>query len=116
MVAISGFQKLIHLMTVLLVASILPLSCIVHCRVNSPNPSASTELFVCHPFDRINAETPQHLNAHTVVLRATHEVAILLVCVLALMMPRSTLVIYQYTYNNWLHIPLTPPPRSLRRA
>jgi hypothetical protein len=108
--------NLIHWITVVLVAGMLPLSCIIHCHVHAVpvNISAHT-LFVCHPSTTINADSPQHLHAQTIMLRATHEFAILLSLIIMSQLLRSSVTQLQYTYTCWHPSPITPPPRGRMR-
>jgi hypothetical protein len=106
-----GYQQLVRWITVLLVAGMLPLSCIVHCHVTAPTPQTTSAFFVCHPFTTIDNDSPHHLHANTVALRATHEVAIPLALILMIMTLRSTLSWMQRTHTHWYPLPNTPPPR-----
>lgn len=96
------------------VAGMLPLSCIIHCHVNAaPAESPGAGLFVCHPFTTVDTESPQHLHAHAVALRATHEVAMPLGFMLIGILLLSALVRQQQSYEEWQPVPSTPPPRSI---
>lgn len=106
-----GLDKLMHWFTVLLVAGMLPLSCIVHCHVTAPVHTATPGLYVCHPFTTVDADSPQHLHAHTVPLRATHEVAIPLSLVIMSIALKSTILSGRRTHARWYPHLNTPPPR-----
>jgi hypothetical protein len=106
-----GYQQFVQWITVLLVAGMLPLSCIVHCHVTTSTPQTTSNFFVCHPFTTIDDDSPQHLHANTVALRATHEVAIPLSLILLVLTLGSTLSSLQRAHAHWYPLPLTPPPR-----
>lgn len=94
------------------VAGMLPLSCIVHCHVNATSAeSPALNLFVCHPFTTVDTESPQHLHAHTVALRATHEVAMLIAGALVYVALQHTLGQRQPSIARWYPHTVTPPPR-----
>ena len=105
-------DNLIQWITIVFVAGMLPLSCIVHCHVNDvPADSPGLGFFVCHPFTTVDTDSPQHLHAHTVTLRATHEVALPLGFMLIGIILLNTLIRKQQTYVGWQSAPSTPPPR-----
>jgi len=112
MTRLGGFDKLLHWLTVLFVAGMLPLSCIVHCHIHSPTQTHTTEFFVCHPFTTVDTESPQHLHAQTGVLRATHEVVLSLMFMPIGILLRSALALRPQTYSRWYPSPITPPPRE----
>jgi hypothetical protein len=113
MVKIRWRYNLIHWITVVLVAGMLPLSCIIHCHVHTTPVKTSTHtLFVCHPLTTIDTDSPQHLHAQSVVLRATHEVAILLSLILISLLLHSSVAQRQYAFVRWYPASCTPPPRS----
>lgn len=111
MTRLYGLDKLMQWFTVLLVAGMLPLSCIVHCHVTTPVHVATPGFYVCHPFATVDTEHPQHLHAQTVALRATHEVAIPLMLGIMSIALQSTIIVGRRTHTRWYPRPITPPPR-----
>jgi hypothetical protein len=105
------YDNLIHWITILLVAGMLPLSCIVHCHTNAPVDTPTIGFYVCHPFTSVDTDTPQHVNAHHVMIRATHEFAIQLAFMLISMVLLSPISLQHHTYARWYALSTTPPPR-----
>jgi|GEM_PF-4754530 len=111
MVVGCWIDKLMYWAFLLLVAIMLPVSCIIHCHRNSPDHSVLRGLFVCHPLDTLQHQHSAQVHAHGVPLRATHEVALLFLALLPILMRFVVVTHAQPRLLEWIPPLHTPPPR-----
>lgn len=104
-------HNFINWATVILVAAMLPVSCIVHCHGTGGVEEPSLSFYVCHPFSTVDNNVPQQMQAHEAVLRATHEVAILVAVALTGIVLQSTIATHAITFRRWYPQTPTHPPQ-----
>ena len=96
---------------ILLVAMMLPASCIVHCHLHPHGPTETHKIFVCHPMDALQHNSNGQALTHDVTLRAIHEVFLPFLVLVIILLGFMGVFQGQHIQFSWISPLRTPPPR-----